>query len=267
MSFFGMGNKKRDLSDKSQSGDEWEKVREDSMSDLPDDVFEDGFNSPECAKILVNCMRNMEQQIKELIVSSNESKQARIKSEEHLTSIKTSLNSLSQKFHDLDKDLKAKDKKISELEKHVNSLEIENKTLSEMIDDQEQYSRRNCLLLYGVDEEDVEDSDQKIIEVIAGEMDIHLIEEDPDCTHRIERKSDGKSRPIIIKFARYNVRKKIYSNKKKLKGKNVMITESLTTARVKLLKEAQSKYSVKNVWTTDGRIFLNVGNRISLYKK
>ena len=68
MSFFGMGSKKRDLSDKSQSGDERKKVREDSMSDLPDDVFEDGFNSPGCAKILVNCMRNMEQQIKELIV-------------------------------------------------------------------------------------------------------------------------------------------------------------------------------------------------------
>ena len=108
MSFFGMGSKKRDLSDKSQSGDERKKVREDSMSDLPDDIFEDGFNSPGCAKILVNCMRNMEQQIKELIVSSNESKQARIKGEEHLTSITTSLNSLSQKFDDLDKDLKIK---------------------------------------------------------------------------------------------------------------------------------------------------------------
>ena len=118
----------------------------------------------------------------------------------------------------------------------MNSLEIKNKTLSEMIDDQEQYSRRNCLPLHGVDEEDVEDTDQKIIEVIAEEMDIQLVEEDLDRTHRIGKKSDGKSRPIIIKFTRYNVRKKIYSNKKKLKGKNVMITESLTTAWVKLLK-------------------------------
>ena len=55
-------------------------------------------------------------------------------------------------------------------------------------------------------------------------MDIQLVEEDLDCTHRIGKKSDGKSRPIIIKFSCYSVRKKIYSNKKKLKGKNVMIT-------------------------------------------
>ena len=61
-----MGSKKRDLSDKSQSGDERKKVREESMSDLPDDVFEDGFNSPGCAKILVNCMRNMENKSKNL---------------------------------------------------------------------------------------------------------------------------------------------------------------------------------------------------------
>ena len=109
-----------------------------------------------------------------------------------------------------------------------------------MVGDQEQSSRRNCLLLHGVDEEDVEDADQNIIEVIAEEMDIQLVEEDLDCTHRIGKKSDGKSRPIIIKFACYIVKKKIYSNKKKLKGKNVMITESLTTARVKLLKKLKA---------------------------
>ena len=46
-----------------------------------------------------------------------------------------------------------------------------------------------------------------------------------------------------------------------------MITKSLTAPRVKLLKEAQSKNGVKNVWTTDGRIFFYIGNKIKLYKK
>ena len=95
----------------------------------------------------------------------------------------------------MDKYLKAKDKKISELEEHVNSLEIENKTLSEMIDDQEQYSWRNCLLLHGADEEDVEDTDQKIIKVIAEEMDIQLVEEDLDRTHRIKKEIRWKITP------------------------------------------------------------------------
>ena len=49
------GNCERDLSDKSQNDKDSEKHREnsDSASLLPDDVFIDGFNSPECAKILI----------------------------------------------------------------------------------------------------------------------------------------------------------------------------------------------------------------------
>ena len=58
---------------------------------------------------------NMEQQIKELIVSSNESKQARIKGKEHLTSITTSLNSLLKNLMIWIKTLKLKIKKYQNL--------------------------------------------------------------------------------------------------------------------------------------------------------
>ena len=53
------GNCDRDLSDKSQNDKDSEKHREnsDSASLWPDDVFIDGFNSPECAKILINCLK------------------------------------------------------------------------------------------------------------------------------------------------------------------------------------------------------------------
>ena len=57
-------------------------------------------------------------------------------------------------------------------------------------------------------------------------------------------RSDDKPCPVIIEFARYNVRRKVYYNKRKLKGKNILITESLTVVRVKLLKQAQTKYGV-----------------------
>ena len=57
MSFF-LGSKKRDLSDKSRNGEDSKKHREnsDNSSSLPDDVSSDGFSSPECAKILINCL-------------------------------------------------------------------------------------------------------------------------------------------------------------------------------------------------------------------
>ena len=88
-------------------------------------------------------------------------------------------------------------------------------------------------------------------------MGVEVREEDLDRTHRIGRanRSDGKTRPIIIKFARYAVRIAVYKNKKKLKGKRFLITESLTENRVKALKATQTKYGTTNVWTSDGRIF------------
>ena len=45
-----------------------------------------------------------------------------------------------------------------------------------------------------------------------------------------------------------------YKNEKKLKGKNFLSTENLTVARLALLKEAQEKCGIRNVWATNGRI-------------
>ena len=54
MSFF-LGSTKRDLGDKSRNVEDSKKHREnsDSTNSLPDDVFSDDFNPPECGKILI----------------------------------------------------------------------------------------------------------------------------------------------------------------------------------------------------------------------
>ena len=77
----------------------------------------------------------------------------------------------------------------------------------------------------------------------------------------------GKSRSIIIKFARYAIRKNVYRSKKNLKGKNFLITESLTIVRFKALKVAQAEYGRNNVWTSDGyRFFKNSSNKVILFR-
>ena len=55
---------------------------------------------------------------------------------------------------------------------------------------------------------------------------------------------------------------------KKLKGKNISITESLTRYRMSVLNEATEKYGFKNVWTYDGRILYKDNNdrqKIKIY--
>ena len=268
MSFF-LGRKKRDLSNKSRNGEHSKKHGENSdrASSLPDDAFRDGFNSPECTKILINCLKSIELQVKELFVLHEDTKNSQIKGEKQLDSLVEALKLLSAKFEELEKNREKKDKKISDLEKKVESLESK---LGDCVDELEQYSRRNCLLIYGPRELEGENTNDVIMKTVKEEMDIDIREEDLDRTHRVGNPKvckEDKSRPIIIEFARYDVRSAVYKNKKKLKGKSFLITESLTAKRAGLLKEAQGKYGVRNVWTTDGRILYKENNRVFLYKK
>ena len=62
------------------------------------------------------------------------------------------------------------------------------------VDQQAQYSRRNCLLFHGVKEEKDEDTESIIINTVKEEMDIEIFPNDLDRSHRIgnpkKRKND-----------------------------------------------------------------------------
>ena len=88
-------------------------------------------------------------------------------------------------------------------------------------------------------------------------MNLEVYQTDLDRSHRLgkPRASGGKPRPIIVKFSRYNLRNSVFKNKKKLKGKGVAITESLTKKRMDALTKAKDEHGFNNVWTLDGKIF------------
>ena len=54
---------------------------------------------------------------------------------------------------------------------------------------------------------------------------------------------------------------------KNLKGKTLLIKESVTVYRMKLLDEARQKYGVRNIWNYDGRVMYKENNKIFVYKK
>ena len=65
-------------------------------------------------------------------------------------------------------------------------------------------------------------TDDIIIKTCAEELGIDVKQEDLDRSHRLRKvkRNDNKPRPIIVKFARYAVRNKVFSNKKNLRVKN-----------------------------------------------
>lgn len=142
------------------------------------------------------------------------------------------------------------------------ALEERDRTISTMqnkIDDLEQYQRRQCLRIFGVEEKTNEDTDYVAIDV-AQKIGVQLNVCDIDRSHRIGRRDTGRPRPIIVKFISYRKRSEVFRSKKNLKGTGITIREDLTRNRHNLLRDAITKFGVTNVWTQDGVIIAKQGD-------
>ena len=272
--------KKRDLSNQSNNGDDSKKQKPslaDSSSmdeeannvvfDDPD-LFEEGLNSPRCVGILYKCLKNLDTQVKAIHQLGLSNEENQIKGTKHLEAVTTSIDEIYKKFEDYEKERKEKDEEIKNLKADVMNLRIQINEQNHTLDKHEQYSRRNCLLLHGVAENNNESTDDDIMKTIREKMGEEIRHIDIDRTHRIGKaKSDGKSRLIIIKFARYNTCNKVFRKKKQLKGSGVSITENLIARRISQLKKAREEHEFKNVWSADGRIICldKNDNKVKVY--
>ena len=56
-----------------------------------------------------------------------------------------------------------------------------------------------------------------------------------------------------------------FLNKRKLKGKQMSISESLTKMRLMKLKEARHQYTLAYVWTQNGKIMYKNDNKVNYF--
>lgn len=269
--------RERELSSKSNDGEASKKLKEDEPAEINtsvasdvsvcnEAVFDGGLDSTTCKDILFECLKDLDRQIKEIRGFFLESKENQIKGTEQLTSLAESVKHINEVFDSYEIERTENKKTIKELQENNSILSKQVKQLEEKADRQEQYSRRNCLLIHGVKEQKDEDTNDVVLQILKDELKEEVHIQDLDRTHRIGKESTERARPIIVKFARYNVRKIIFKNKRKLKGKKISITESLTKLRISKLNEARDTYNRSNVWTYDGRIMVkDDNNKIRVY--
>ena len=88
--------------------------------------------------------------------------------------------------------------------------------LENIMERQEHYSRRNCILIHGLKEEIDESTDDRVLKLFREELNEDVLLADLDRTHRTGKKrySSCKPHPVIVKFARYNIREKFLKVKK-----------------------------------------------------
>ena len=158
----------------------------------------------------------------------------------------------------------ANDKLASEnadLGKRLTEAEMGNDSL-------EQYSRRNSLRISGFEETPNENTDDIVLSV-AHHLNIQLDHRDIDRSHRVgkigQKDSSGqpKHRAILVKFATYNARHRLYSKRKELSESeelgNIFLNEDLTKTRPKLLFDARTLVradKLQSAYASDGKIFV-----------
>ena len=143
----------------------------------------------------------------DLYMLANSNKEMQIKGDKQLIELPPSVEFLTPKLDELKKERKEKDELIKSLQIEVSSLEIEVKNLEKKADDQEQYSRRNCLLIHGLNETKTENRDEMVLEVINDKLNIEMSQISIDRSHRLGKRKRRKPRAIIVKFTRYKDRK------------------------------------------------------------
>lgn len=165
---------------------------------------------------------------------------------------------------DLQQKLKKKDTEISKLNMTIENMSREVQSANNSINNLEQYSRRSCIRIFGVEENPGEDTDAIVAEIIRDQVGVSLESRDIDRSHRTGKMPKPSSaatpgkpprhRAIIVKLSSYKKRRDILGNRKNLKGTGMSIVEDLTMKNQALLAKTRNTSKILAAWTVDGRV-------------
>lgn len=185
------------------------------------------------------------------------------------------LNANKVEIEDLKKRLDTVELQLLQKDSHIEELKLD-------IDDCEQYSRRNCLIVSGLPKIKENDNTDGIFMNLVNTMELNqkLSLKDIDRSHKIGKDKDIKTddgtvttSTMIVKFTNYNARKVFYDERKSTKkDKKIFISESLTTRRSELMfkcRQLKREGKIKGCWTNDGNIRIKplIGVNVSIFNQ
>jgi len=194
--------------------------------------------------------RKMAQEVKDIINKKLDELALSLASKDSIEGLRSLILEQNQKIlkqneqiSSLQNTIAKQDDIISKMEDKLCILSSSIENIKAQSDNNEQYSRRYCLRISGIDKEHNESSNlclNKVVEVCKN-LDINIDSSDIDRAHRV-----GKDkRAIIVKFFSFKKRTEVYKARKK-ENNNVKIYLNLTKARLNLLDGARSMINVNS---------------------
>ena len=99
---------------------------------------------------------------------------------------------ITQKFDEYEKDRRENDAIIATLQNELKNASMKVEDLEKKMVRQEQYSRRNCILVHGLKEENNESTDDRAVKLFREELNEDVLLVNLDRTHRIGKKKRFK---------------------------------------------------------------------------
>lgn len=164
----------------------------------------------------------------------------------------------------LSKHLGKLEDRIQELENRIEEYQSKQCELEKKVDKLEQANKLKKLRLYGMVEEPKEKLKNKVLDTISEKMGLPEIQIE-DC-YRVGKRNpnDKKPRAVILVFDSTKFRNRVFHSKKLLKGSGLVMVEELSRINNDIFRQAKEKFGMKNVWSRDGRIFVNLNGKIHI---
>ncbi len=155
---------------------------------------------------------------------------------------------------------------IQKLYKQMETKDEVMKKVQEKTDELEQFHKMNNIRIAGLEEEDDEDVQSKVIN-LAKKMKLKLESTDILDVRRMGPRNEKKTRDILVRFTSSNTRDTLYKRRKMLKdtSEHVYLNEDLTQPRSLLFYEGRrlrKQGKLFGIWSQQGNIFIKV-NRYS----
>lgn len=212
------------------------------------------------------------QAIKEELSDLKERMKSIEKAQEFLSS---KYDSVSQVLQSIKKQLASTEKSVIKQQDEMLKLQTKVSEVDAIVDELQQYSRRDCLEISGIPRLP-NDEPNKIIMELGDIIGVQMSESDISVAHRLPDSKKTKDR-TIVKFTRRQKKDEFYSRRSRLIGKQstdlpsveisprgtkpsrVFINESLTSLRKILLGKINAfkkEHRFKFLWTVNGKVFL-----------
>ena len=149
--------------------------------------------------------------------------------EREFKEMKTSLEFAHAEVKDLKDEVEKSRKSENEMRYKIKYLEESNDRLQESVIDLKARSMRDNLLFCNVEEEEKENTDEKIYQILEEKLEIRDARSriKIDRSHRVRRKRNTQRKPraIVVKFNYFKDREHVRLNARKLRGTRIGIAE------------------------------------------